>query len=95
MLIFVCIEKHHFLTTKQKRKQYIFLQAGLAISPDNHALLRILGTSLMTQGNLDEAIATYATLLKMDPNDAEALLGAGMAYKEMCRVDEAQQVGGL
>ncbi|MGP1375222.1 MAG: tetratricopeptide repeat protein [Almyronema sp.] len=47
------------------------------------------GYSLLAQDRVDEAIATFANLLRQSPNNLEALLGLGIAYRRAGRDAEA------
>ncbi len=47
------------------------------------------GYSLLSAGRVDDAIATFQRQLRQDPNDLEALLGLGIAYRRAGRDEDA------
>ena len=65
-------------------------QMGAAISPayGQSAAVR-QGYSLLSEGRVDDAIATFQRQLQRDPNDLEALLGLGIAYRRAGRDADA------
>ena len=80
----------------QKRKDHpraeAAARAGLALAPGRKALLSLLASSQLTQGDLEVGAATYVAVLEGEGDNADAALGAGMAYKELCKVDQALKV---
>jgi Flp pilus assembly protein TadD len=80
----------------QKRKDHPRAEeaarAGLALDPGRKALLSLLASSQLTQGDLEVGAATYVAVLEGEGDSADAALGAGMAYKELCKVEQALKV---
>jgi tetratricopeptide (TPR) repeat protein len=51
-----------------------------ALRPDNHAVLRNLGTALRNTGDLTGAIVTFKKLVELDPQDPDAHYELGLTY---------------
>ena len=54
--------------------------------------LPTLGACQVSQGDLEEGVATYKEALQAAPEDVDAVLNLGMALKEMSRVEDAEKV---
>lgn len=70
-----------------------FPSAPRALSAALHALLCC--AVQVSQGDLEEGIASYDAALAKDPDNKDLVLNLGMALKEMSVVERAEKVGGL
>ena len=64
------------------------LSGGLSPVYGQSATVR-QGYSLLSEGRVDDAIANFLRELRQDPNNLEALLGLGIAYRRAGRDEEA------
>lgn len=68
------------------------MQVALELAPGTAPLLSLLASCQVSQGSLEEGVATYTRVLASVPDDGEAHLNLGMALKEMSRAQEAEKV---
>ncbi|GAB4814575.1 hypothetical protein N2152v2_001621 [Parachlorella kessleri] len=80
-----------FQKQKDHRRTEIELKAALERNPNDAQLLGMLGLAQVSQGDLEEGIATYERALQLDPENKDLILNLGMALKEMCVVSRAEQ----
>jgi tetratricopeptide (TPR) repeat protein len=67
------------------------LRAMLSQEPGNKFARYGLAMEFAGQGQLEEAIAEYSTLLESDPNYAAAYYHGGQALERLGRTDEARE----
>ena len=81
-----------FLTERQlafwQDTQTLFTQA-VRVVPENAKAITLLGSLLVKEGKVDEAMALYAQALKYRPDDPEAHFFVGNALERKGRLDEA------
>jgi AAA+ superfamily predicted ATPase len=65
------------------------LRQAVELSPENHALRLVLAEALQAEGELEDALQEYDTLLEEGELPAEATLAAGALALELGRVDRA------
>ncbi|KAL4437434.1 hypothetical protein ABPG75_004573 [Micractinium tetrahymenae] len=81
----------------QKQKDYRRAQAefeaalALAGGSAGTELLSALGLCQVSQGDLQEGIATYEKALQLEPARKDLWLSLGMALKELCWVERAEE----
>jgi tetratricopeptide (TPR) repeat protein len=74
----------HFLAVK-------YLKEAIDKYPRNANAHTLMGNCQDCLDKLDEAIASYDTALRIDPDDAEAWFNKGMTLKKKGRIDESTQ----
>jgi tetratricopeptide (TPR) repeat protein len=76
-----------------KRRDYhraeLNLRAALELNPQATTLLPLLASCQVSQGDLAEGAAMYSSIIESGYNEVDAMINLGMAYKELCKVDEA------
>jgi len=76
-----------------KRRDYyraeLHLRSALELNPQATALLPLLASCQVSQGDLAEGAAMYSSIIESGYNEIDAMINLGMAYKELCKVDEA------
>ncbi len=76
-----------------KRRDYhraeLNLRSALELHPQATTLLPLLASCQVSQGDLTEGSALYSSLIESGYNEIDAMINLGMAYKELCKVDEA------
>ncbi len=60
----------------------------------SHLQVSCLPLSFSPRSAMQEGIATYEAALKLAPNSKDVWLNLGMACKEICWVERAEQVSG-
>jgi tetratricopeptide (TPR) repeat protein len=68
------------------------LNEGLAINPDNTALLSRTGRALVERGELNAAQVLLERALSLNPDLPDTLLSAGMLHQRAGRLEAALQV---
>lgn len=53
-----------------------------------------LGVRYLSEGNYEEAIITFAEVIKINPKCAEAYIGIADAYQAMGDLENAKKIGG-
>lgn len=76
-----------------KRRDYhraeLNLRSALELNPQATTLLPLLASCQVSQGDLAEGAAIYSSIIEAGYNEVDAMINLGMAYKELCKVDEA------
>lgn len=75
----------------RRAEQEFRVAASLAPAGPRLELLTALGLCQVSQGDLQEGIATYEAALKLDATSKDLWLNLGMACKELCWVERAEQ----
>ncbi len=83
-LIFPPARKSGPLTTNREKAIYEKMLADISrsrdLDPNNPLPVRVLADSLLKQGDLNAAIATYSEVLEIDSNHVKAVSGRAAAY---------------
>jgi tetratricopeptide (TPR) repeat protein len=67
------------------------VEAALAKTPDDPALLVLAGTTYTRTGDIEKAEASYRKLLEVDPGNMQAYSALGVLYRSQNRLDEARK----
>src|SRR5262249_51054152 len=67
------------------------LGQALALSPDNHDAINLMGRVAFDRGDLEDSLAYYRRALALKPDLADALNNMGNALKELGQLDEARE----
>ena len=59
--------------------------------PDSYMLLNVLGAAVQAQGRIEEAIAAFDRMLRLNPDFAEGYYNRGVAFSELGQTQEAVQ----
>lgn len=70
---------------EKERNSYL---RGLANAPDSVPLLINLGHNYLSDGNFEQALTTYQSVLEHSPSEQIALYNVGLIYKQQKMVDE-------
>jgi protein O-mannosyl-transferase len=71
------------------RSSETLFEQALAVTENNYGANSMLGTFLIAQGRLDEALGQFAEAARLMPDSAEARLNLGAALATVKRYDEA------
>ncbi len=76
-----------------KRRDYhraeLNLRSALELNPQATNLVPLLASCQVSQGDLAEGAALYSSLIESGYKEIDAMINLGMAFKELCKVDEA------
>jgi tetratricopeptide (TPR) repeat protein len=75
--------------TEQYDKRTKILSEFISQNPDSGLAYTLRGGSYWYSGSLAEALQDYSHALRIDPNDASALVGRGQVFAELRRFREA------
>lgn len=66
-----------------------YLRRAVDLSPDNLDYLKNYGTALAISGDYSGSVVYFEKVIKMSPNDKQALSGLSLSYQNMGRQEEA------
>lgn len=68
----------------------LYLKRAVDLAPDNLDYLKNYGTALAISGDYPGSIAYFEQVIKVSPNDKQALSGLSLSYQNLGRLEEAQ-----
>ncbi len=69
-----------YLSSKEREKAKEVLERASALQPQHPKVAYMLGKIYLTEGKVDQAIATFNKSLELYPTDLDLLTAAGIAY---------------